>query len=360
MSAIADFIHTAEELHHGLSRLSDELQQGLPERLARFPRDPEQRETMQREQREVLQRRIPEVTSWLDGLFARLTHLDSQLTEEERERALEHHRAAVQPLFLQSPFVRRAVDKPLGYPGDYVTVEMLFDSEDRGVSPLARLLTHYSINCGPGRAHRARMPWLLGQLNRHQQALGRPLRVLSFACGPEHTLREFTALGGTGDFTLCDFDPAPLDFNRRQFEKLARLPRNGVPPPQVNIVQLSTYQLLRHREAPDKLRNPNGPLDVIIAAGILDYLKDNVIMRFLETMSSLLAPGGLLLLTNLHQENPWRSFMEYVCDWYVIHRTQAQFQTLCESAPPRCLKTVENVLDEPSGTNIFWAGQKQG
>jgi SAM-dependent methyltransferase len=358
MSAIADFIDTAEELHQGLSRLSDELQQGLPERLARFPRDPEQRETMQREQREVLRRRIPEVTTWLDGLFARLTHLDSQLTEEERERALEHHRAAVQPLFLQSPFVRRAVDKPLGYPGDYVTVEMLFDSEDRGVSPLARLLTHYSINCGPGRAHRARMPWLLGQLNRHQQALGRPLRVLSFACGPEHTLREFTALGGTGDFTLCDFDPAPLDFNRRHFEKLARLPRNGVPPPRVNIVQLSTYQLLRHRDASDELRNPDGPMDVIIAAGILDYLKDNVIARFLEMMTSLLAPGGVLLLTNLHQQNPWQALMEYVCDWYVLHRSGPHFQQLCEGPAERGMRTLE-LTQDPSGTNLFWAGQKR-
>jgi SAM-dependent methyltransferase len=359
MSAIAEFIQTAEELHHGLARLSEELQQGLPERLSRFPRDPEQRHQMQLEQVALLKKRLPEVSSWLDGLFGRLTTLDSQLTEEERERALEHHHSAVQPFFLQSPFVRRAVDKPLGYPGDYVTVEMIFESEDRGVSTLARILTHYSLNCGPGRAHRARVPWLLGQLKGHEQALGRPLRVLSFACGPEHTLRDYTSLGATGSFTLCDFDPTPLDYCRRQFEKLSRLPRNGVPMPQLHFVQLSTYQLLRHRDAPDQLRNPEGPMDVVIAAGILDYLKDNVIARFLDTMTSLLAPGGLLLLTNLHQENPWRSFMEYICDWYVIHRTRGQFQSLCEGPASRGMETVETIVDAPSGTNIFWAGRKQ-
>ncbi|MFY0580411.1 class I SAM-dependent methyltransferase [Cystobacter fuscus] len=360
MPAIADFIHTAEELHRGLVSLSAELQQGLPERLARFPRDPQQRQEMQEEQAALLRKRLPEVTVWLDGYFHRLTQLNHQLTSEERERALEHHRSAVQPFFLQSPFVRRAVDKPLGYPGDYVTVEMIFDSEDRGVSTLARILTHYSVNCGPGRGHRARVPWLLGHLHRQAQALGRPLRVLSFACGPEHTLREYTALGSTGDFTLSDFDPAPLDFNRRQFEKLARLPRNGVPPPNVRFIQMSTYNLLRQREAPEKLRHPEGPMDVVIAAGILDYLKDNVIHRFLDTMSSLLAPGGLLLLTNLHQENPWQSFMEYVCDWYVIHRTQDKFQALCEGTPARGVKTLENITDASSHTNILWAGQKQG
>jgi len=358
MSAIADFIHTAEELHHGLARLSDELQQGLPERLARFPRDPEQRENMQREQREVLQRRIPEVSAWLDRLYFRLTELNATMTEEERERALEHHRAAVQPFFLQCPFVRRAVDKPLGYPGDYVTVEMLFGSEDQGVSTLARLLSHYALNCGPAQAHRARPPWIMGHMRRLEQERGRPLRVLSFACGPEHSLREHTALGGTGSYLLCDFDPAPLDYCRRQFEKLARMPRSGVPMPELRFIQLSTYQLIRYRDSLQKLHHPDGPLDIVVAAGILDYLKDNVIARFLDMMSSLLAPGGVLLLTNLNQQNPWRAFMEYVGDWVVVHRTPEHFRSLCEGPPERNLTTLDLTTD-PSGTNLFWAGQRR-
>ncbi|QRN99611.1 class I SAM-dependent methyltransferase [Archangium violaceum] len=359
MSAIAEFIQTAEELHSGLARLSAELQQGLPERLARFPRDPQQRQTMQEEQREILRRRTPEVTSWLNGLYARLTELDKALTEEEREGALEHHRAAIQPYFLQSPLIRRCVDKPLGYPGDYVTVEMLFGSEDQGVSTMARLISHYALHCGPSQAHRARPPWLLGHIRRREQELGRPLRVLSFACGPEHTLREHTALGGTGAYTLCDFDPAPLDYCRRQFDKLARLPRGGAPEPKIQYVQLSTYQLLRHREAVDKLHDPSGPMDVIVAAGILDYLKDNVIARFLDTMASMLAPGGLLLLTNLHEgHNPWRALMEYVCDWFVIHRTPSQFQVMCEGPPERRMSTLELTTDS-TGTNLFWAGQRR-
>jgi extracellular factor (EF) 3-hydroxypalmitic acid methyl ester biosynthesis protein len=359
MSAIAEFIQTAEELRKGLVRLSEELQHGLPERLARFPRDPQQRQAMQEEQAALLKKRIPEVTAWLDSHFSRLTELDIHLTDEERERALEHHRSAVQPFFLQSPFVRRAVDKPLGYPGDYVTVEMIFGTEDQGVSTMARVISHYALNVGPAKAHRARPPWLMGHLHKREQELGRPLRVLSFACGPEHALREYTALGGTGAFILCDFDPAPLDYLRRQFDKLAAMPRGGVPPPEVRFAQLSTYQLIRHRDSLDKLRHPAGPLDVIIAAGILDYLKDNVVARFLDLMASLLPPGGLLLLTNLHEHNPWRSFMEYVGDWNVHHRARTQFQVLCEGPPERRMATRELTTDA-TGTNLFWAGQRQG
>jgi SAM-dependent methyltransferase len=359
MSAIADFIDIAEELRKGLTELSNEFQHGLPERLARFPRDPQQRAIMQQEQQEVLKRRIPEVTAWLDARYRRLTELDAKLTEEERERAMEHHRSAVQPFFLQCPLIRRCVDKPLGYPGDYVTVEMLFGTEDQGVSTMSRLLSHYALNVGPAQAHRARPPWLLGHLRKREQELGRPLRVLSFACGPEHSLREHTAMGGTGDYTLCDFDPAPLDYCRRQFEKLARMPRGGIPAPQVRFTQVSTYQLIRYRDSLDKLRHPDGGgMDVVIAAGILDYLKDNVITRFLDMMASLLAPGGVLLLTNLNQHNPWRALMEYVCDWYVLHRTREQFQALCEGPAERRMRTLE-LTTEATDTNIFWAGQKR-
>jgi SAM-dependent methyltransferase len=358
MSAIAEFIQTAEELHRGLVRLSEELQHGLPERLARFPRDPQQRQAMQEEQAALLKRRIPEVTAWLNSHFAHLTELDTRLTDEERERALEHHRSAVQPFFLQSPLIRRCVDKPLGYPGDYATVEMIFDGEDRGVATMARLLSQYALDCGPAKAHRARPPWLLGHLSQREKQLGRPLRMLSFACGPEHTLREHTAMGGTGSYTLCDFDPAPLDYCRKHFEKLARMPRGGVPAPQLRFVQVSTYQLLRYRDSLDKLHHPDGPMDVVIAAGILDYLKENVMNRFLDMMSSLLAPGGLLLLTNLHQRNPWRSLMEYVCDWNVIHRSKERFQVLCEGEPARRMTTLELTTDS-TDTNIFWAGQRR-
>ncbi|MBZ4421808.1 class I SAM-dependent methyltransferase [Myxococcus sp. RHSTA-1-4] len=357
MTAVAEFIEVSEELHAKLLALDAELMHGLPDRLARFPRDPEQRRALQREQADALQRHTPTLTAYLDAAYARLTELDSRLSEEEREAALEHHRARVQPFFLQCPFIRRAADKPLGYPGDYLTVEMIFNEQNEGVSTFARLLSHYALHCGPSRAHRARPPWLLRHLRQHELELGRPLRVLSFACGPEHTLREYAAGGASGHFTLCDFDAAPLEHCRRQFQMLTRRSGPGIPPsPTVSYVQVSTYQLLRSEERLAELRHPEGH-DVLVVAGLLDYLKDATAERVLDALASLVVPGGRVLLTNLHHPNPWRAFMEYVGDWRVLHRSREEFQALCVGGPARRLSSLELTCDT-SGTNVFWAGRR--
>ena len=357
MSSVAEFIALSEQLHAELLALDEELSHGLPDRLSRFPRDPEQRRAVQAEQAEALRRHLPVVTARLDAAYARLTELDTRLSEEEREAALEHHLARVQPYFLQCPFIRRAADKPLGYPGDYLMVEMIFNEQDEGVSTFARLLSHYALQCGPSRAHRARPPWVLRHLRQHELEVGRPLRVLSFACGPEHTLREYATAGATGHFTLCDFDPAPLEHCRRQFQVLTRRSGPGIPPPPtVDYVQVSTYQLLKQKDLLDQLRHPEGH-DVLVVAGLLDYLKAPVAARFLDILAPLVAPGGRVLLTNLHAPNPWRAFMEYVGDWRVIHRGREEFQSLCEGGPERRLATLE-LTSDASDTNLFWAGRR--
>ncbi|QSQ23801.1 class I SAM-dependent methyltransferase [Pyxidicoccus parkwayensis] len=357
MSSVAEFIALSEQLHNELLGLSEELSHGLLDGLTRFPRDPEQRRALQREQAEALHRYLPVLTTRLDAAYARLTALDAGFSEDEREAALEHHRARVQPFFLQCPFIRRAADKPLGYPGDYLMVEMIFNEQDEGVSTFARLLSRYALQCGPARAHRARPSWVLQHLREHEREVGRPLRVLSFACGPEHTLREYAASGASGHFTLCDFDPAPLEYCRRQFQAHTRRSGPGVPPPPtVDYVEVSTYQLLKNRELLNQLRHPEGH-DVLVVAGLLDYLKAPVAERFLDLLAPLVAPGGRVLLTNLHAHNPWRAFMEYVGDWRVLHRERAEFQALCAGLDEQRLRTLE-LTSDASDTNLFWAGRR--
>jgi SAM-dependent methyltransferase len=280
--------------------------------------------------------------------YAELTRLDAQLGVAERQFAIRQHRALVQPLFLSVPVIRRSVDRPLGYPGDYRMVETIFYGEPRPDHPLAALLERVVLESAPSSAHRYRAPWAQGWLQRQAQGVGQPLRVLSFACGPERILRQHAEQGARMEAMLCDHDPRALA--HAQPALAAALADRG----SVSCTELSAVQLIR-REPRSLLQGHFADgFDAVLVLGLFDYLREGLIARMLRRFCGLLRPGGLLLASNLDRRNPHRSFMEYVGDWYVLHRDRAEFEALMLSAPG--LQTLELTTD-PSETNLLFAGR---
>jgi hypothetical protein len=88
--------------------------------------------------------------------------------------------------------------------------------------------------------------------------------------------------------------------------------------------------------------------------GLLDYLTVRQAARLLDRLTLLLRPGGRLLLTNVSDLNPWRSFMEWIGDWTVYGRSQGDFLPLAVGTPARV--TPSELTSDPTGTNVFFVG----
>jgi extracellular factor (EF) 3-hydroxypalmitic acid methyl ester biosynthesis protein len=93
-----------------------------------------------------------------------------------------------------------------------------------------------------------------------------------------------------------------------------------------------------------------GSYDFVYCAGLFDYLSDRICRRLLEVFYDLLAPGGLLVATNVDSSNPSRVWMEYVVDWHLVYRDQEQFLKL---APDRAPPGSAQVKADDTGVNIF-------
>jgi extracellular factor (EF) 3-hydroxypalmitic acid methyl ester biosynthesis protein len=280
------------------------------------------------------------------GRYAELTRLDDELDPAQRAGAVAHHRALVQPLFLNVPVIRRSVERPFGYPGDYLMVEALFGEGPEPDSPFAALLERVVLQCAPSRAHRYRAPWAQVWLGQHARAHGEPLRVLSFACGPERILRAHAERGACFDATLCDHDSRALA--HAQPALTAALAGRGA----VQCVELSAVGLIRGGSA---LRAKlGGAFDAVLVLGLLDYLSDPLVRRLARALGALLRSGGLLLASNLDRRNPHRCLMEYVGDWYVLHRDRAEFERLMQTVPG--LDPVDLSTD-PEATNLLFVGR---
>ena len=88
--------------------------------------------------------------------------------------------------------------------------------------------------------------------------------------------------------------------------------------------------------------------------GLFDYLADPVCKRLMSIFYDMLAPGGLLLATNvsdvMNYARPFRYSMEYMLDWNLIYRDAKRLEAV---APTAAAPEDVAVLSEDSGVNVF-------
>ena len=69
-----------------------------------------------------------------------------------------------------------------------------------------------------------------------------------------------------------------------------------------------------------------------------------------SVVNQMLAPGGLLLATNVDAAKPFRQSMEYLLEWHLICRNRRQLLDLIpEGVQPDCA----SVFTDSTGVNVF-------
>ena len=90
--------------------------------------------------------------------------------------------------------------------------------------------------------------------------------------------------------------------------------------------------------------------DLVYCAGLFDYLSDRICKKLMSIFYELVAPGGLLVATNVDAANPSRNWMEYVVEWHLVYRDRRILETLRpDTARPEDVAIKHDV----TGVNIF-------
>ena len=259
--------------------------------------------------------------------------------------------AAIHPLVLRAPFVYRTFAKPLGYAGDYQMVNQILGDPREGPSTYFELVNFMFLQAGVAQAHRNRVDILLERLQTlaaQARAQGRPLRVLNVGCGPAGELQRLLRTDATLDHvevTLMDFSDETLLYTSQRLLEVAG--QAGRPPLAVALRHESVHQLLkrssREQEVPAEQQ-----YDYIYCAGLFDYLADKACARLIAYFDRHLRPGGTVLVTNVHVNNPERFWMEHFMEWYLIYRDEPGMVGLF----PPTLPDVKTYTDA-TGVNLF-------
>jgi len=292
-----------------------------------------------------------QIVSTIQTLFEQFETISSRIEEDLCPAHRVFGKRQLHPLLLCSPFVYRTFHKPLGYAGDYESVNMMFRNPSEGGSLFAKMVNTYALQLPPIVAHRNRIAYLTEKLSEETWRKARQggfIKVFNLGCGPAQEVQQFIAQHGFSEkaqFTLADFNDETLSFAATAMNDLKRRYTREV---QVQYLKKSVQQIIKNADR-DIQYSPSEQYDMIYCAGLFDYLSDKVCRKLTEIFYEMLAPKGVLIVTNV-DAHPSQNEMEYFLDWYLIHRNNEQMRAL---TPRKVTEDNVTLKRDPTGVNIF-------
>jgi extracellular factor (EF) 3-hydroxypalmitic acid methyl ester biosynthesis protein len=288
----------------------------------------------------------------IEALGDRFEEVAATLEPELRPAHIHFCRRHLHPVLLCAPFSYRTFQKPLGYAGDYEMVNMIVREPYEGGSLFAKVVNAWFLQQLPAQAHRNRIKVLKERLTEETARVlraNRQAQVFNLGCGPAGEIQEFLAESPLADkarLTLLDFNEETLQHTQGILSEISQ--RSGRRA-SIQMQKKSVQQLLK--EAARPTAGASGTrYDFLYCAGLFDYLPDRVCKQLMGIFYHWLAPGGLLLVTNVDGTRAFHNKLEFILDWNLIYRNSAQMAALRpESVSPE----AASVTADLTGVNLF-------
>lgn len=301
-------------------------------------------------EREVIQELEQPIIPTIGELFGRFEQIAANVPQDLQPAHRNYIKRQIHPLVLCAPFPYRTYQKPLGYAGDYEMVDMILRDPFEGGSLFAKTVNLWFLNQAPAVAHRNRIKYLTERLveeTRRVARLGRMARIFNLGCGPAKEVQNFLVqydLCERADFLLMDFNDETLQHTGRLLDDLKMRYSRKTP---IQLVKKSVHQILKESA---RSTGEGRQYDLVYCAGLFDYLSDRICKRLMNIFYEMLAPGGLLIATNVDSSNPNRQTMEYVLEWHLVYRDR---KLLAELRPDAAPDGSYEIKSDPTGVNDF-------
>ncbi|MFH2138959.1 MAG: methyltransferase domain-containing protein [Candidatus Omnitrophota bacterium] len=231
-------------------------------------------------------------------------------------------------LFDKSSILKHCFYKPQGYPGDYITMERFYDGRPRGRG-IGRLLDRYYLEGDGPQAIRCRKEAILNIVTDFIKNSHKKISLIDIGCGSCRIEKELIDLVGEQVFSkivFVDQDIDALSFSKKINEK-------HVEKCKMRFQQMDVISLLRRSQLFTEEK-----FDVIFCIGLFDYIYDATFGRLVKYLWRMLAPGGMIVLSNCSLAHLNRTEREWIVDWRMHHRSKEQIQGILEQTEIQDLK----------------------
>jgi extracellular factor (EF) 3-hydroxypalmitic acid methyl ester biosynthesis protein len=243
----------------------------------------------------------------------------------------------------------RARDKPRGYAGDHELLRRICEGEVCD-HPLGRHFDVYFQSQAAPQSVRNRAELAADWIVEAARQAGNETQVAIVGSGPAQEVviacsRLSPELSRRLHVALLDMDGEALDGARARLAGL-------LPAERVVAVQGNLFRLARRPDLAARLQNAN----LILCTGLFDYLDATAAAPLLAEFWRSLAPGGAACVFNFAPHNPTRAYMEWIGNWYLTYRDEADLASLAAAAQiPRDCVTLGS---EPLGIDRYLLARK--
>lgn len=281
-----------------------------------YPNSPAEREaieTLYREWGPLWEERIAE-----------LHDMSADFDKRTAEVAKAYSERIFVPQFFGCPAMRRIIEKPEGYAGDYQQIRYINMEENVGDTIYDRFVHHLLRRTPLRPTILSRQRTLTGAV-LDAVATGKPAKIVAIASGPVielcDFLRETPHFSQPVELVLLDQDPGSLAFAQDAIDRTLAS-RSDVLPVRVTCVHSSVRQILKPDDEAQAafLQRVLGDATLLYSAGLFDYLPDKVAIFFVLALFRLLAPGGELIIGNLRESPASTWMLEFALAWFLIYR----------------------------------------
>ena len=276
-------------------------------------------------------------------LFDDLIRSEQEMSPEIEQKFGNIFQREMLPYILLTEAGERCYSKPRGYAGDYHMIESIYQNNQRGSGRLGCVLDSCFLDLPAAQAARNRRRVLVKEIKKVLEKTNNgQVNIMSIASGPAKEIFDiFDFIDNPSQLKikLLDFDIQALSFVN---EKLTKINLNN----QVELLNENIIYLITEKRKLEIEKQ-----DFIYSIGVIDYLKDETVVKLINYIYKILKPGGKVILGNFHSANPNKAFMDYVLDWRLIHRDENDMNRLFNSS--KFQKTCTKIFLEERKINLF-------